>query len=102
MQRNGWEPIAEFLRSSARKPEERKIGIEIERLAMWEDGQALHYRSIRGPRGEERYGADKLLAELGKRHKWDAVTSEDGDPLGFSAPFGKISLEPGSQLELSA
>jgi glutamate--cysteine ligase len=102
MSQKGWESLAELLRSTTRRPEERKIGIEIERLGIWEDGQALHYRSVKGPRGEERLGADSLLRELKKRYKWPIVTSEDGEPLGFSAPFGKISLEPGSQLELSA
>lgn len=102
MPQMSWEPIAELLRSSIRKPEERKIGVEIERIALWEDGAALHYRAQKGPKGETRPGAEQLMWELEKRHKWPMTTSEDGEPLGFSAPFGKISLEPGSQLELSA
>ncbi len=102
MQKHPWEKTAELLRKSARQTNERQVGVEIERVALWSDGYALHYWDGKGPDGATRPGAEKLLAALGKKHGWTEVTNSRGEPLGFSSPSGKISLEPGSQLEFSA
>ena len=97
-----WKWITELLHSSIRTPDERRIGIEIERIGLWPDGSALHYSKSTGPRGEERPGAFDLLSALEKKHRWPVIKNEEGYPLGFSSPYGKVSLEPGSQVELSA
>lgn len=97
-----WIPVAEMLRNSARRAKDRRIGIEIERIGIWPDGQALNYREQKGPNGEVRHGAETLLNTLKSRHpQWEPIYGDDQRPIGFNTPFGKISLEPGSQLELS-
>ncbi len=97
-----WKAVAEMLRKSCRREQDRRIGIEIERIGMWPDGQALNYRNQTGPKGEVRYGAEVLLDTLQKNHPdWTPTKGDGGRLLGFSTPLGKVSLEPGSQLELS-
>lgn len=64
---------------------------------MWEDGAALHYRA-QGPR----LGAEQLLVLIGQQLGWQTVTYSEKSPLGLQGPVGKVSLEPGSQLEFSA
>jgi glutamate--cysteine ligase len=93
--------IAEMLRGAARKPQDRRVGIEIERLAMWKDGKALRYLSQSGPDGKPRPGAEVLLNQLHEKNGWELVLGEKGRPIGMKTPLGKVSLEPGSQLELS-
>jgi glutamate--cysteine ligase len=77
------------------------VGIEIERIGMWRDGYSLHYRPGRADSGDPRPGAEDLLSALQSRQGWEAVRSPEGKPLGFHTPLGKVSLEPGSQLEFS-
>src|SRR4051812_33593593 len=92
--------IAALLRSSIRHEKQRRIGIEIERAGMWTDGMSLHYQEQKYGSGV-RPGAERLLRELSKNTKWPLVESGLGKPIGFKTPLGKVSLEPGSQLELS-
>ena len=97
-----WLEVADMLKKSARRVKDRRIGIEIERIGMWPDGQALNYREQTGPNGEVRHGAETLLNTLKQRHpNWEPLYGDDQRPIGFNTPFGKVSLEPGSQLELS-
>jgi glutamate--cysteine ligase len=96
-----WEQLAERFHRSVRPRAERRVGIEIERIGMWRDGYSLHYREGKSAKGETRPGAEALLTEVQKRQGWEAVLSPEGKPLGFHSPYGKISLEPGSQLEIS-
>ncbi len=87
--------IAELFRSSARALEDRKIGIEIERIAMWPDKTSFSYSDKAHP------GASTLLKNLSKKHIWPIITNTEGNPLGLTSTHGKVSLEPGSQVELS-
>lgn len=96
-----WEKLAERFHHSVRPKADRRVGIEIERIAMWRDGYALHYRPGKSTNGEARPGAEDLLNALHQRHDWEAVRSPEGKPLGFHTPLGKVSLEPGSQVEFS-
>ncbi len=95
-----WEKTAQLLLASCRKPEARNIGLEIERIGLWEDGYALHYRQ--GEPFPLRSGAEQLLSQLGKALGWKVATYSEAFPLGLSGTTGKVSLEPGSQLEFSA
>jgi glutamate--cysteine ligase len=93
--------LTELFRSSARAASDRNVGIEIERIGLWTDGTALHYTPQAVSAHDIRPGAGILLREMKDRYRWKPVTSPHGELLGFSSPFGKVSLEPGSQLELS-
>lgn len=90
------ESTAELFRSSCRDESQRRVGIEIERIAVWPDGHSLTYES----RGD-RIGAAELLDLLSLRHGWPRVDNGSGRPVGVASCCGKVSLEPGSQLELS-
>jgi glutamate--cysteine ligase len=95
-----WEKTAGLLAASCRKPEKRSIGLEIERIGIWEDGYALHYRQ--GEPFPLRPGGEQLLSLIGKTLGWKITTYSEAFPLGLSGTTGKVSLEPGSQLEFSA
>jgi len=89
-----------MLASSASPLAERRVGLEIERVALWPDGGTMHYVDERQG-SESRPGAGTLLGELHSRHGWKPKIGPGGQLLGLSGPFGEISLEPGSQLEIS-
>jgi glutamate--cysteine ligase len=80
------------------RPAKRAVGIESERVALFDDGAPLHYRSEPG-----RPGVDAIFAQLIERHGWTPTAPEsDGGPvLGLERAGANITLEPGSQFELS-
>lgn len=96
-----WNWISELFESSIRPAHERKIGIEIENIGLWSDGKSLHYGTRVLKNGQTRIGAGDLLNKLKGESDWRVIQNDNGCPLGFSTPLGKVSLEPGSQLELS-
>jgi len=100
-QQVAWQGISDIFHSSIRVPSERKIGVEIERIGAWLDGSTVHYRDRTLSNGEKRPGARTLLNALNGQPGWAPVQSTLGEPMGFVTPLGKVSLEPGSQLELS-
>lgn len=87
--------ITELFQSSCREKSDRKVGIEIERIAMWPSLKSFSYSDGEKP------GATSLLKQLSKQHVWPIITNNDGNPLGLTSSHGKVSLEPGSQVELS-
>ncbi len=87
--------ITELFESSSREISDRKVGIEIERIAMWPSLKSFSYSDGEKP------GATTLLKKLSKQHIWPIITNNDGSPLGLTSTHGKVSLEPGSQVELS-
>ncbi len=95
--KKGWEKTADLLRSQCRLPSARNIGLEIERIGNWPDGRSLQYRLGNNP-----LGAEQFLVQLAKRLGWEIATYSEAFPLGLSGPTGKVSLEPGSQLEFAA
>ncbi len=98
-----WNGISELFHSSIRATSERKIGAEIERIGGWLDGSTVHYEDRILPTGVSRIGARTLLTKLGiAQPTWIPSTSTTGNLIGFTTPLGKVSLEPGSQLELSS
>lgn len=80
------------------RPTKRAVGIESERVALFDDGAPLHYHS-----DPARPGVDAIFAQLIERHGWTATAPEsDGGPvLGLERGRANITLEPGSQFELS-
>ncbi len=93
----GPEWLAERFRKACRRPEERKIGLEVERIGLFQDGNSFAYSDR-----PNKPGAGTLLTTLASHHGWKLGTNDAGRPLYLSGPVGKVSLEPGSQLELSA
>ncbi len=92
--------IAEIFRSPIRVKRTKRIGIELERIGMWPNGDALHYHEYSSKEGI-RHGAEQLLNELHETTGWPLSLSTLKRPIGLSSSEGKVSLEPGSQLELS-
>ena len=80
------------------RPTKRAVGIESERVALFEDGAPLHYHS-----DAVRPGVDAVFARLIERHGWSptAPEKEGGPVLGLERGRANITLEPGSQFELS-
>ncbi len=93
----GPEWLAEKFRKACRRPEERQIGLEVERIGLFADGTSLSYSGQAG-----HPGAATLLSEIATRHGWHIGNNAEGKPLYLTGPMGKVSLEPGNQLELSA
>jgi glutamate--cysteine ligase len=93
--------IADLLRAQIRQPSERRVGIEIERFALWPDLSPFQYSDQKHRSGQNRPGASTLLKTLSQKHHWPMIHNSQGQPLGLTASIGKVSLEPGSQVELS-
>jgi len=91
-----WQWLTDLFLKERRSVSERQIGLEVERIAIWEDSSPFHYES---DPAVGKPGAGELLKELQKVYGWKLVDSALGKPVGLETPHGKISLEPGSQLE---
>ena len=94
--------ISELFRSAAREISERRVGIEVERIGLWLDGTSWSYSDKANAKGKKLPGAKQLLQNLSKQNGWSLITSEKNCPLGLNTPKGKVSLEPGSQVEFSS
>lgn len=92
--------IIELFRGPTKQKRPYQVGIEVERLGMWPDCAALHYAEYIA-HSRRRPGAEILLQELAHQNGWPVVLSSDNRPIGLKSSCGKVSLEPGSQLELS-
>ncbi len=68
----------------------QQVGIELERF-LFRDLAPIKYFP----------DASDIFQEIAKLKGWKALRSPEGYYLGFDSPYGKISLEPGSQMELS-
>lgn len=80
------------------RPGKRAVGIESERIALYDDGEPLHYHSR-----DTHPGVDGLFAQLVTRYGWSPTPPEKpgGPTLGLERGRANITLEPGSQFELS-
>jgi len=86
----------DLFQKSTRAPSQRQVGLEIERIAIWKDGSPFCYQDQKG-----KPGAKSLLEALQKKYHWKKVLSPSQDLIGLESENGKISLEPGSQLEFA-
>jgi glutamate--cysteine ligase len=93
-----WDWLSQLFRSEIRIPSERKVGLEIERIAVWRDGRPFLYRQSAN---NHRQGAEQLINELHQKYGWKVVESPSGEPIGLECPKGKVTLEPGSQVEFA-
>ena len=82
---------------SAFRPAARFVGIEAEKFGFFEDGRPLRYRDAPG-----RPGVETLFRALAQRHGWAPEAERPGGPaLSLVRGGASITLEPGSQFELS-
>lgn len=91
-----WAWLTELFEKEKRTLKDRRIGLEVERLALWKDGSPFLYRST-----PEKPGAGELLRKLNEAYGWTPVKNSTGDLIGLETPQGKVSLEPGSQVEFA-
>jgi glutamate--cysteine ligase len=84
------EKLLKIFTPTISKDSERKIGVEIERLGF------INGKPITFPQMEI------FLNELHKEYQWPKILGENNHTIGVKTPMGKLSLEPGSQLEFSA
>lgn len=96
-----WAWLTDLFRSEMRQQSERQVGLEIERIAIWKDGSPFLYETNANAEGIKHPGARELLKQLHQAYGWKLVDSSSGDPIGLETPTGKVSLEPGSQLEFA-
>jgi len=91
---NSTNPVYDLLLRSASA--KRLVGIEVEHLCVWPDGIPLAYSSSRSE-----FGMGSVLKALSQGPSRERVENESGQLIGLKIPNGKISLEPGSQLEFA-
>ena len=82
---------------SAFRPRATLVGIEAEKFGIFEDGRPLHYYDA-----PDRPGVETLFRALSTRYGWTpSAESEGAPPLMLVRGMANITLEPGSQFELS-
>jgi glutamate--cysteine ligase len=82
---------------SAFRPRATLVGIEAEKFGFFADGRPLHYRDAPG-----RPGVEALFRALSSRYGWVPEGESEGSaPLMLVRGATNITLEPGSQFELS-
>ena len=91
-----WAWLTELFQKEKRSLKDRRIGLEVERIALWKEGSPFLYQST-----SEKPGAGELLQKLHEAYGWTLVQVSTGDLIGLETPQGKVSLEPGSQLEFA-
>jgi len=90
-----FDDLLEVFRSAEKPRAEWRVGAEMEKFGVDErSGEAINYAGARGVGG--------ILEELAKRYGWNREYEYDGAPLiALTRDGASITLEPGSQLELS-
>ena len=87
------EQLIRYFESGAKPREQWRVGTEYEKVMVnAQDGRAL---SFSGPRGVE-----QILRRLAERYGY-APEEEDGHVVALSGDRAAITIEPGSQIELS-
>lgn len=94
--KNPWQWLTQLFEKEVRSSSNRQIGLEVERIAVWKDGSPFLYQT---DPNTKKPGARELLKALHESYGWKTVLSPLGDLIGLESPHGKISLEPGSQVE---
>lgn len=83
--------LHDHLLAGAKPREEHRIGIELEAMLVTRNGQRAPYRGVSG-------SLEAVLRDLAEAMGAEPVT-ERGRIVGAAGSSGKLSLEPGSQLE---
>ncbi len=92
-QRLGFQYVREIYTRGCKSKSDFKIGLELERLPIFADsGKAADYYS--------EFGVCNFLRAFAKYENWDYIT-DDYNIIGLKQGHDTITLEPGSQIELS-
>ncbi len=92
-QRLEFQDIREIYTKGCKFKSDLKIGLEYERLPVWQaTGTAADYYS--------EFGVCNFLRAFAKAENWDYIT-DDYNIIGLKQGHDTITLEPGSQIELS-
>lgn len=92
-QRLGFQDVREIYTRGCKSKSDFKIGLELERLPIFADsGKAADYYS--------EFGVCNFLRAFAKYENWDYIT-DDYNIIGLKQGHDTITLEPGSQIELS-
>jgi len=92
-QRLEFQDIHEIYVKGCKPQTEHKTGLEYERIPVWSDtGLAADYYS--------EFGICNFLRAFAKSENWDYIT-DDYNIIGLKQGHDTITLEPGSQIELS-
>lgn len=94
--------IASIFHTRPPAAHKRQIGIEVERIGLYRGGQSLLYRNVTNGGKSNRFGAGEILKKLSETYDWIAKTNAEGQILGLTCCAGSVTLEPGSQMELSS
>jgi glutamate--cysteine ligase len=85
--------LVDVFRAAAKRPDQYRIGAEAEKFAVGPEGQPLPY--------EGDHGVLRVFEALGE-YGWEPEREvEDGPVIALSRGGASVTLEPGSQLELS-
>ena len=88
------ELFIKYLLSGCKEEKYFETGLEFEKIPVSSDDfRAASYYGENGIR--------EFLISLKQKFGWDYICEED-NPIGLDTPFGSITLEPGSQVELSS
>lgn len=83
-----------YLLNGCKAEKDYQTGLEFEKLAVKSaDCRAVSYYGENGIRD--------FIITLKQKFDWEYIC-EQANPLGLNTPFGSITLEPGSQIELSS
>src|SRR5258708_23953383 len=87
------EQLIRYFESGAKPREQWRVGTEYEKISVSaHDGRALPYS---GPRGVE-----QILRRMAERYGYEP-DAENGRVIGLKSERAAITIEPGSQIELS-
>ena len=80
-------------------PDQHRVGVEHEKIAVLSDGRAPDYDHVIGPL-LERLAASSSAQSRGEGQSWEPVL-EEGRIIALKRGMASVTLEPGGQFELS-
>lgn len=87
--------LRRFFEKSFAHPDAKKLGFEYEASGVWNENlQPIDFVGERS--------VTTILQHFADKYGQDAATQEDGRILGIELPYGRITLEPGAQIEFSS
>jgi glutamate--cysteine ligase len=88
-----YDDLLSLFHSAVKPTSERRVGAEMEKFGVYEDGTPIPYEGDKGVRA--------ILESLIKKGWTPEAESEDGPLIALLRDGASVTLEPGSQLELS-
>ena len=89
-----YDDLLSIFHDAIKPPEAFRVGAEMEKFGVHADGSPMRYSGERG--------VQRVLAELAARSGWAPEAESEGGPvIALLRKGASVTLEPGSQLELS-